>query len=450
MKNEVKVVMGKYELGRTLGEGGFSTVKFARHVETGRPFAIKILDRHSVLARKFHDQLKREIGSLKQLKHPNIVRLHEVSASQTKIYIVLEYVSRGELYNVIADKGRLSEQEGRRIFQQIIDAVSYCHDKGVYHRDLKPENVLVDAKGNIKITDFGLSAQPQHLGKDGLLHTTCGSPNYVAPEVFLNRGYDGSLSDIWSCGVILYVILTGDLPFDEKNIALLSQKIVRGDLRIPKWLSPEAQNILKRMLDPRPITRLNMAGIKAHEWFRQDYTPTVPFEDEEECTAIRDANVSTREQEEEERISPTEINAFQLIGMSSYLDLSGFFEKEDASERKIRFTSTHSPMELFHKVEVIATAMGFQVLQANGKLKVIQRRKTTVSPRRIPSLLVSAEVFKISPSLYVVELEKSCGDSLLYRKLCGKLSEDLGVCKCQLLHKTQSCPLERELPLCAL
>ncbi|KAJ1697712.1 hypothetical protein LUZ63_006224 [Rhynchospora breviuscula] len=449
MKKEVKVVMGKYEIGRTLGEGGFSTVKFARHVETGRSFAIKILDRHSVLARKFHDQLKREIGSLKQLKHPNIVRLHEVSASQTKIYIVLEYVSRGELYNVIADKGRLSEQEGRRIFQQIIDAVSYCHDKGVYHRDLKPENVLVDANGNIKITDFGLSAQPQHLGKDGLLHTTCGSPNYVAPEVFLNRGYDGSLSDIWSCGVILYVILTGDLPFDEKNIALLSQKIVRGDLRIPKWLSPGAQDILKRMLDPRPITRLNMAGIKAHDWFRQDYTPTVPFEDEQECTTIRDASVSTR-QEEEERISPTEINAFQLIGMSSYLDLSGFFEKEDASERKIRFTSTYSPMELFHKVEVIATAMGFQVLQANGKLKVIQRRKTTLSSRRIPSLLVSTEVFKISPSLYVVELEKSCGDSLLYRKLCGKLSEDLGVCKCQLLHKTQSCPLERELPLCAL
>ncbi|XP_078171057.1 CBL-interacting protein kinase 1-like isoform X2 [Carex rostrata] len=444
MTKEAKVIMGKYKIGCTLGEGGFGTVKFARHVATGEPFAIKILERHSVLARKFHEQLKREIGTLKLLRHPHIVRLHEVSASQTKIYIVLEYVSGGELYNKIR---KLSEQEGRKIFQQIIDAVSYCHDRGVYHRDLKPENILMDAKGNIKISDFGLSALPQHLGRDGLLHTTCGSPNYVAPEVLLNRGYDGSLSDIWSCGVVLYVILTGDLPFDANNIALLCQKIVKGDMKIPKWLSPGAQDILKRILDPRPITRLNMAGIKAHDWFKQDYTPAVPYEDEEECTTIGDASVSIKQQTEEyDSTSPTQINAFQLIGMSSYFDLSGFFEKEEASERKIRFTSTYLPADLFEKIEGIASTMGFQVLRANGKLKLMQRRKTTLGLKSTPSLLVSAEVFQISPSLYVVELRKSCGDSSLYRKLCAKLSEDLGAYECQQLQKTHSCPVS----LCAL
>ncbi|XP_065878311.1 CBL-interacting serine/threonine-protein kinase 1-like isoform X1 [Euphorbia lathyris] len=108
-----------------------------------------------------------------------------------------------------ASKGKLTEAGGRKLFQQLIDGVSYCHNKGAFHRDLKLENVLIDAKGNIKISDFGLSALPQHFRDDGLLHTTCVSPNYVAPEILLNRGYDGATSDIWSCGVILYVILTG-------------------------------------------------------------------------------------------------------------------------------------------------------------------------------------------------------------------------------------------------
>ncbi|TKY70692.1 CBL-interacting serine/threonine-protein kinase 1 [Spatholobus suberectus] len=116
---------------------------------------------------------------------------------------------------------------GTKIFQQLIDCVSFCHNKGVFHRDLKLENVLVDAKGSIKITDFNLSALPQHFRADGLLHTTCGSPNYVATEILANKGYDGAISDIWSYGVILYVILEGYLPFDDRNLAVLYQKFYK-------------------------------------------------------------------------------------------------------------------------------------------------------------------------------------------------------------------------------
>ncbi|KAL0538078.1 hypothetical protein IC582_027073 [Cucumis melo] len=230
--------MGKYELGRTIGHGSFGKVKFAINVENGQPFALKVLDKSKIIDLKFTHQFKREIRTLKLLKHPNIIRLYEVLASKSKIYMVLEYVNGGELYYKIASKGMLSEAEGKKVFQQLIDGVSYCHSKGVYHRDLKLENILVDIRGNIKISDFGLCALQEHLRDDGLLHTTCGSPNYVAPEILANRGYDGAASDIWSCGVILFVILTGLLPFDDTNLCVLYQKVGKHLCVILIQLSP--------------------------------------------------------------------------------------------------------------------------------------------------------------------------------------------------------------------
>jgi serine/threonine protein kinase len=175
--------VGKYELGKTLGEGTFAKVKYAKNMETGESVAIKVLDKDKVLKHKMVEQIKREISTMKLVKHPNIVQLLEVIASKTKIYIVLEYVTGGELFDKILHQGRLKEDESRKYFQQLIEAVDYCHSRGVYHRDLKPENLLLDTDGNLKISDFGLSALPQQVREDGLLHTTCGTPNYVAPEV---------------------------------------------------------------------------------------------------------------------------------------------------------------------------------------------------------------------------------------------------------------------------
>lgn len=430
--------MGKYEMGRTLGEGHFGKVRLARHAESGRAFAIKILDRQRILAMKINEQIKTEIATLKLLKHPNVVRLYEVSASKTKIYMVLEYVNGGELFDKIALKGKLPEKEARKLFQQLMDAISYCHEKEVYHRDLKPENVLVDAKGNIKVSDFGLSAFSQHQRKDGLLHTTCGSPNYIAPEVLLNRGYDGSMSDIWSCGVILYVMLTGNLPFDDDNIVVLYQKILKGTVHIPKWLSPGAQDILRKILDPNPITRFGIDGIRAHDWFNQSYTPAVPFDDDDDNYIGDDNPQMPKHNGILDNPAINQINAFQLIGMSSCLDLSGFFEKEDVSERKIRFASNHSPTYLFEKIESNVTNMGFQVQRNNGKLRVVQERKGPTNPRGHGSLLISAEVFEINESLYVVELKRSSGDCSLYRQVCATLSDDLGICKSQQLLKKDS------------
>ncbi|KAM3400637.1 hypothetical protein ACQJBY_005467 [Aegilops geniculata] len=457
-------LLGAYELGRTLGEGNFGKVKHARHRATGEHFAVKILDRGRVLSlRGADDQVRREIATLTMLAHPNVVRLHEVAASKTKIYMVLEFVNGGELFDRIAIKKKLSEREGRRLFQQLIDGVSYCHGKGVYHRDLKPENVLIDRKGNIKISDFGLSALPQHLGvwqkksshdflvliifinifcedifislnlisatfqNDGLLHTTCGSPNYIAPEVLQNRGYDGSLSDIWSCGVILYIMLVGHLPFDDRNMVVLYQKIFKGDTQIPECLSPGAQNLLRRILEPNPMKRINMAEIKIHEWFQKDYIPAAPYDDDDEDVRLG-AILPIKQQISEAPgdKSTHQMNAFQLIGMASSLDLSGLFEEEGVSQRKIRFTSAHPPKDLFDKIEVSATQSGFHVQRAHSKLKITGNCN---GPNNPTPFLVCAEVFELGPSLHVVELRKSHGDTAVYRQLCDRISSDLGIDK---------------------
>ncbi|CAI6009550.1 unnamed protein product [Closterium sp. NIES-65] len=378
--------VGKYELGRTLGEGNFAKVKLGQDVESGRRVAIKVMDKDRILQHRMADQ---------------------VLASRNKIFMVLEFAAGGELFDriVIAVvvtrrrafrlnspgvraqvyRGRLAEIEARRYFQQLVDAVDCCHAKGVCHRDLKPENLLVDERGNLKVSDFGLSALPQQQHRDGLLHTTCGTPNYVAPEVraspplpspphpspplptpfcssapnhvapnhvapnhvapnhvapnhvapnhvapnhvapnhvapnhvapkvhpsasllalspppphhvsrllpcmllawcllplhpaqptptthppppslvpslltfrhvLHNKGYDGRKADVWSCGVILFVLLAGYVPFDEPDLVLLYDKISRAHFKFPQWFSPGVKRLITRILNPDPAT----------------------------------------------------------------------------------------------------------------------------------------------------------------------------------------------------
>ncbi|XP_057836612.2 CBL-interacting protein kinase 23 isoform X6 [Cryptomeria japonica] len=172
-----RIRVGKYELGRLVGEGKFSKVKFARNMETGEGVAIKIMERDTLLKQKMVKQIKREISAMNLIKHPNIVRLHEVMASKKRIYIVLEFVMGGDLHDKITHDGRLREDEARKYFQQLITAVDYCHSRGVSHRDLKPENVLLDSYGNLKVSDFGLSALPQQVRR------------ITAPEILQNEWF---------------------------------------------------------------------------------------------------------------------------------------------------------------------------------------------------------------------------------------------------------------------
>ncbi|CAJ1975618.1 unnamed protein product [Sphenostylis stenocarpa] len=460
--------VGKYELGRTLGEGNFAKVKFAKHVESRENVAIKILDKEKLLKHKMIAQLisgiKREISTMKLIRHPNVIRMYEVMASKTKIYIVLEFVTGGELFDKIvrqflsfpvllkARSGRLKEDEARKYFQQLICAVDYCHSRGVFHRDLKPENLLLDANGVLKVSDFGLSALPQQVREDGLLHTTCGTPNYVAPEVIHNKGYDGAKADLWSCGVILFVLMAGYLPFEETNLTALYKKcyyvftilrrgsylaveitklkpdIYKAEFTCPPWFSSSAKKLINKILDPNPATRITIAEVVENDWFKKGYKPPV-FEQAsvslDDVNSIFSESTDSQnlvvERREEGHVAPVTMNAFELISKSQGLNLSSLFEKQmGLVKRETRFTSKCSADEIISNIEKAAGPLGFDVKKNNCKLK-IQGEKTG----RKGHLSVATEILEVAPSLYMVELRKSEGDTLEFHKFYKNLATGL-------------------------
>src|SRR5271156_3653986 len=191
---------------------------------------------------------------------------YTVIKTPTEIIMVLEYAG-GELFDYIVQNGKMREDEARRFFQQIICAVEYCHRHKIVHRDLKPENLLLDQNMNVKIADFGLS----NIMTDGnFLKTSCGSPNYAAPEVISGKLYAGPEVDVWSCGVILYVLLVGRLPFDDDFIPALFKKIAAGSFVTPAFLSPAAVKLIKSMLQVNPVQRITVQDIRRDPWFEKD------------------------------------------------------------------------------------------------------------------------------------------------------------------------------------
>ncbi|KAI8034299.1 serine/threonine-protein kinase par-1 [Drosophila gunungcola] len=254
--------VGFYDIERTIGKGNFAVVKLARHRITKNEVAIKIIDK-SQLDQTNLQKVYREVEIMKRLKHPHIIKLYQVMETKNMIYIVSEYASQGEIFDYIAKYGRMSESAARYKFWQIISAVEYCHKKGIVHRDLKAENLLLDLNMNIKIADFGFS---NHFKPGELLATWCGSPPYAAPEVFEGKQYTGPEIDIWSLGVVLYVLVCGALPFDGSTLQSLRDRVLSGRFRIPFFMSSECEHLIRRMLVLEPTRRYTIEQIKRHRW----------------------------------------------------------------------------------------------------------------------------------------------------------------------------------------
>ncbi|WVY92902.1 hypothetical protein V8G54_031990 [Vigna mungo] len=395
MESKQNILMQRYELGRLLGQGTFGKVYYGRSAITNQSVAIKI---------------RREISVMRLARHPNIIQLFEVMANKSKIYFVMEYAKGGELFNKVA-KGKLKEDVAHKYFKQLINAVDYCHSRGVFHRDIKPENILLDENGNLKVSDFGLSALVESKRQDGLLHTPCGTPAYVAPEVIKRKGYDGTKADIWSY---------------DPNLIEMYRKISKAELKCPNWFPPDVCKLLGMMLDPNPDTRIPISIIREHCWFKKEPNvknkrPVVENNTVSSSgTVLPDQNDccdGLAAQANGESVAPLSINAFDIISRSAGFDLSRFFD-DSFRKKEARFSSRLPANVIISKLEDIAKQLRMKIKKKAAGLMKLEG----LEEGRKGVLTIDAEIFEVTPCFHLVEVKKSNGDTLEYQKI---LKEDI-------------------------
>ncbi|KAH0787591.1 Aurora kinase A [Histomonas meleagridis] len=250
-----------FEIGRPLGTGKFGRVYLAREKRTHYIVALKVLYKSQIQQAGVEHQLRREIEIQSHLCHPHILRLYGYFYDQTRVYIILEYASEGELFKLLREKGHFDEPTSAKYIMQIVDAVSYCHSKHVIHRDIKPENILISSNGSLKLADFGWSVHAPTNRRT----TLCGTLDYLSPEMIEGHEHDESV-DIWSIGVLLYEILVGSPPFEAPKQRDTCQRIKAVDLKFPDGISNEARDLISCLLQHDPEKRMPLSEVRKHNW----------------------------------------------------------------------------------------------------------------------------------------------------------------------------------------
>ncbi|KAJ6832803.1 putative CBL-interacting protein kinase 7 [Iris pallida] len=413
------LLLGKYELGRLLGRGTFAKVYSARPLSDPSPspsepsstVAIKVLDKPHLLSSGVAPMVLREVSAMRRLSsHPNILRLHEVMATKSKIYLVMEHARGGELLSRLARHGRLPEPAARRYFHQLLSALRFCHAHGITHRDVKPENLLLDRHGNLKLSDFGLSALPDQLRHDGLLHTACGTPPTPPRRSYAPAPGAATTAPRPTPGPAASSSSSSSPapPLRRLQPPLMYRKIHRRDYRFPPWFSSAAKRVVSSLLDPNPETRISIDGVMELPWLMRraysvdsqlsllTYLPPPPApasaaaDDDDNGPIVPPATSAS-----DTDIAST-MNAFDIISLSSGLDLSGMFD-EGRGARERRFTSTASAERILERAEEIGTKLGYNVTK-RGKGEVVGRGKwgsvlsVEVSPVASPVLMVEVKV----------------------------------------------------------
>ncbi|XP_064967065.1 CBL-interacting serine/threonine-protein kinase 14-like [Musa acuminata AAA Group] len=319
----------------------------------------------------------REIFALRRLRHRHIIYLHEVLASRSKVYLVLEFARGGDLSSRLNSRGHFSEELCRRIFRQLLSAVAYRHSRGVFHRDLKPDNLLLDDTGNLMVSDFGSQR---------------GTRGFKAPEILSRQDYDGTKVDIWSCGVILYRLNAGYLPFkDHDNPMSLYREIHhQGHRSFPLRTPPALRRLIARLLDPNPATRISIDGILRDSWFAKDF-------DADQWAAMMRPSRNNPGAGQHDRRLGGELTAFDMIVSSPGLDLSGLFL--DTASRE-RFASVEPVDKIIDRVEQVGKADGLSVVREEW-----ERRSGAVVEGQNGDFMLKVEVYRLTGDTSVVEVE---------------------------------------------
>jgi len=265
-----KNVLEKYEMHEIIGEGAFGRVCRATRVADDAEFAIKCLKIKNIKNSNMINTVRKEVAVMQKIpQHKHCVNMIEVLQSDSYLYIVVELVKGGQLFDIInnSPNKRLPEAEAREYFKQMLSGLEFLHSQKIVHRDLKLENILVHEDGYVMISDFGLSGTRKNITNKNELKDIAGSPNYVAPEILSGRGYDGYAADIWSSGVILYALLAGFLPFEDNDFKKLFALIVDCNPQFPKWFNVTAVHLMAKIFVVDPEARITLPQIKEHAFY---------------------------------------------------------------------------------------------------------------------------------------------------------------------------------------
>jgi serine/threonine protein kinase len=272
----IPATIGTYELGETIGEGSFSAVKRAKNTSTGKEFACKCIARDMLADDELKTKFESEIRILQGLQHPGIVRLSDLLRDEHYVYVIMELCADGELFQFLVEKGQTPELFAQIMMRRVLEAVEFIHARGIAHRDMKPENILIDEAGAPKLSDFGFA---RVLGPDALVSTPCGSPCYASPECLSGEPYDAIKSDIWSLGVMVFVMMTGSFPWTSNNQTQLYAQIKRGDYLVPVGVPRKCADFIRKMMKVDTATRLTATQALAHPWLAGgSVEPDMPFD----------------------------------------------------------------------------------------------------------------------------------------------------------------------------
>lgn len=251
-----------FQIGKKLGKGKFGRVYCAKHVTSGFIVALKVMDKKELLHYNITKQLRREVEIQSRLKHPNITQLYGYFHDDKRVYLIMEYCQGGELYKYLKKRGTLNDITASNFVHQMLSSLSYMHGKKIMHRDIKPENILLGSTGQIKFTDFGWSTE---YVKNSKRKTLCGTVDYLSPELIKSREYDQQV-DLWALGILTYELLCGKPPFEEATKDLTYKRILERDLKFPTHISPDAVDLISRLLALNPKERISLSDALKHPW----------------------------------------------------------------------------------------------------------------------------------------------------------------------------------------